>query len=92
MQSTLSESISALRKKAQRPGPLPIIIEEWLPTENGQIRLALCRSRYGWHWEVGSSLQPSPGPVQIVKGTQSEEAQTTCIQALLAHVNEMAMM
>lgn len=78
-----SELISALQSEvAGLDLPLPIIVEKWLNTENGRIRLAVCRSRYGWHWEIGSSRNKMSPPLQIVHGNHSELACATLRQFL----------
>jgi len=75
METNLSDLISALQTEAAGlDSPLPIIVEKWLTTENGRIRLAVCRSRYGWHWEIGSLRIESNPPLQIIHGSPGELA------------------
>lgn len=83
METNLSELIAALQSEAAGLDlPLPIIVEKWLNTENGRIRLAVCRSRYGWHWEIGSTRNERNPPLQIIYGSQGELARTKLRQFL----------
>lgn len=43
---------------------------------------AVCRSRYGWHWEIGSSRTERNPPLQIIYGNQGELARATLRQFL----------
>jgi len=63
--------LTALENEARKSRlSLPTVAETWIETESGPLRLALCHSPYGWHWEIGSYRFTAIVPVHVLGGDQ----------------------
>ena len=77
MKSSPSQILTALEIKARTPGAsLPAIAETWIMTNRGSLRLALCHSRYGWHWEIGSYRSTALMSVRVLGIDQTRQVHT----------------
>ena len=76
MKASPSQILTALETEARTPGlSLPAVAETWITTDSGLLRLALCHSPYGWHWEVGSYRSSAFVPVRVLGGDQKRQVQ-----------------
>lgn len=76
MKANPSQILTALETEARTPGlSLPAVAETWITTDRGLLRLALCHSAYGWHWEVGSYRSSAFGPMRVLGGDQKQQVQ-----------------
>ncbi len=76
MKTNPSQILTALETKAHMSGmSLPAVAETWIKTDKGPLRLALCHSLYGWHWEVGSYRASAFVPVRVLGGEQKWQVQ-----------------
>jgi hypothetical protein len=50
------------------------IAEQWVETENGRCRVAVCNSAYGIHFEIGPVHGSEPQPTKVFAGSDQDRA------------------
>jgi hypothetical protein len=77
------EIIGNLKAQAKqlRGERVDAIAEQWVKTENGRCRVAVCNSAYGIHFEIGPLHSSEPQPTKVFAGSDQD-----CAATLLARL------
>ncbi len=51
-----------------------VVAEQWVETENGRCRVAVCNSAYGIHFEIGPLHGSKPQPTKVFAGSHQDKA------------------
>lgn len=77
MKTSPPQILAALEKEVRQSRlSLPAVAETWITTDSGPLRLALCCSSYGWHWEIGSYRSSTFVPVRVLGGDHKRQVHT----------------